>query len=534
LTLTGIDISLKKEINPYIQLNISVTTMKHLLFLILACSFMQLKGQNTVPLAIEDKKMDAYLTARKPATLNIQIKNLPDSVKKVNIKYTLVQLGIAIQATKFTKTNTTGYAEIVVDQNLPYQQIWLEAGDYLYAGIYINSGLTITIDARKIPKDGAYMISDGVTYSGTDGELNTVMNKHILFRKKERGSINDSLRNVCQGRKKYTEDTFAFKADSMLKLLTKIDNDFIDEYPAYGWAVKNETLSEFYGNICVAYWYDAMPDKLFKAVSSHQPYFISNDGVGYYNYLGTYCLTQKRFNQKDVVAGTIKLFDSLYTQQKADVFKLFLLEKEKDNYAISYSKIINGIKTRWCKKIATTELAKVSANQKRIDSLFAQSKKLDKADIGTPLVQLPFNARLYSLDTITNIDNFILNLKRKFPNKAIILDFWATWCAPCIADIPYSKKLHEKNIDLPIEYIYLCTNSGSNINVWKNRIGDMQIPGTHIYVNDKIINKIRTAFNAGAGYPAYVVIDKNGKVNAKAISYMQSLTRESLKKAVGI
>jgi thiol-disulfide isomerase/thioredoxin len=495
---------------------------------------MQLRAQNTAPLTIEDKKMDAYLTARKPATLTIQLNNLPDSVKKVNIKYTLVQLGIAFQATRFTETNTAGSAKIVLDQNLPYQQIWLEAGDYLFAGIYINSGLTITIDARKIPKNGAYMIDEGVTYSGIDGELNAVMNKHVLFRKKERKSINDSLRNVCNARKKYTEDTFTFKTDSMLQLLTKIDNDFIAGYPAYGWAVKNETLSEYYGTICVAYWNNVMPSKLFKAMSVHQPYFTSNNGVGYYKYLDTYSLTQKSVNKKNVVDGTLKLFDSLYTQQKADVFKLFLLETQKDNYAISYPQIINAIKTSWCKKIATTELVKVSANQKRIDSLFAQSKKLDKADIGIPLVQLPFGARLYSLDTITNIDNFIVTLKQKFPNKAIILDFWATWCVPCIADMPYSKKLHEKNNDLPIEYIYLCTNSGSTMNVWKNRIGDMQIPGTHIYVNDKIINKLKTAFNAGAGYPAYVVIDQNGKVNAKAISYMQSLTRESIKKAVGI
>jgi thiol-disulfide isomerase/thioredoxin len=150
------------------------------------------------------------------------------------------------------------------------------------------------------------------------------------------------------------------------------------------------------------------------------------------------------------------------------------------------------------------------------------------------LVQLPFDAQLYSLDTLTNIDNFIVNLKQKFPNKAIILDFWATWCVPCITDMPYSKELHEKNDDLPIEYVYLCTNSGSNMNLWKNRIGNMEIPGTHIYVNDKIINKLMAALNAGAGYPAYVVIDKNGKVNAKAISFMQSSTRESLKKAVGI
>jgi thiol-disulfide isomerase/thioredoxin len=228
------------------------------------------------------------------------------------------------------------------------------------------------------------------------------------------------------------------------------------------------------------------------------------------------------------------LCDSLYTQQRSDLLKLFLLESEKDNYARTYPMIISSIKTAWCKKIAADEMIKVDDNQKRIDSVLALSTKLEKADIGTPLIRLPFDASLYRLDTVANIDSFILNLKAKFPNKALIIDFWATWCAPCIADMPFSKSLHQKNKDLPVEYIYLCTTSSSSIDIWKNRIGEMQIPGTHIYVNDKIIARLKTVLNAEGGFPTYVVIDVNGKVNKSKITRMEALDRESLKKNVGL
>ncbi len=37
--------------------------------------------------------------------------------------------------------------------------------------------------------------------------------------------------------------------------------------------------------------------------------------------------------------------------------------------------------------------------------------------------------------------------KRKFSEfagKVVLIDFWATWCGPCLADIPKLKKIHEK------------------------------------------------------------------------------------------
>jgi thiol-disulfide isomerase/thioredoxin len=508
--------------------------MKNLLLAALVCCSSYLSAQNLPAIAVEDKKMDAYLMNRKPATLTVQIKNLPDSVKKVNIKYTLVQLGGSMQATKYAETDATDQVKIILDENLPYQQIWLDAGNYLYTGIYVDKGLTVTVDTRKVPKDGAYMIGEGITFSGYDGELNTVMNKKVLFKKKERERLVNDLRAVCNWRKKYTADAFTFKTDSVLKLLKSIDSEFISGYPKYGWAVNNETLSEFYGEICIAYWNDTIPGQLIKQINAHQPIFTSNDGVMFYKYLGIYTMAKKRFKKESALNSIMMLCDSLYTQQRSDLLKLFLLESEKDNYARTYPMIISSIKTAWCKKIAADEMIKVDDNQKRIDSVLALSTKLEKADIGTPLIRLPFDASLYRLDTVANIDSFILNLKAKFPNKALIIDFWATWCAPCIADMPFSKSLHQKNKDLPVEYIYLCTTSSSSIDIWKNRIGEMQIPGTHIYVNDKIIARLKTVLNAEGGFPTYVVIDVNGKVNKSKITRMEALDRESLKKNVGL
>ena len=44
-----------------------------------------------------------------------------------------------------------------------------------------------------------------------------------------------------------------------------------------------------------------------------------------------------------------------------------------------------------------------------------------------------------------------MGMKKKVFNtndKVILLNFWATWCPPCIKEIPDLQKLKKKNLDL--------------------------------------------------------------------------------------
>src|SRR5688572_29244354 len=123
--------------------------MKSLLLLLLMLpSLFTLAQSNAAmqPFSMEDPQLDAYLKKRKPATLQIKVINNPSPLENTPVDYTVVHMGPRTQSKKNTKLNKDGVVKIVLNDNLPYQQVWLKIEGILYTGIYVNSGLTITID----------------------------------------------------------------------------------------------------------------------------------------------------------------------------------------------------------------------------------------------------------------------------------------------------------------------------------------------------------------------------------------------------
>jgi thioredoxin 1 len=82
-------------------------------------------------------------------------------------------------------------------------------------------------------------------------------------------------------------------------------------------------------------------------------------------------------------------------------------------------------------------------------------------------------------------------LLKDYPNKIIIIDFWAVWCGPCMFFAPVFKKLHE---EYKKDFIFVKVNVDEN-NEIAIRYSITGIPTTLFIKNGDILNKIIGALN---------------------------------------
>lgn len=100
----------------------------------------------------------------------------------------------------------------------------------------------------------------------------------------------------------------------------------------------------------------------------------------------------------------------------------------------------------------------------------------------------------------------------KASNDSIFyIDFWASWCAPCIAEMPASKKLSEELENDSISIIYLSIDK--KIENWKKsatRLGLDDNPNSLLVVNTDS-SQFLQEINLGT-IPRYLILNKEGKL----------------------
>ena len=95
------------------------------------------------------------------------------------------------------------------------------------------------------------------------------------------------------------------------------------------------------------------------------------------------------------------------------------------------------------------------------------------------------------------------------PGKVTVINVWASWCAPCRAEVPLLVDFAGKNPD--IQFVGILTRDNISAAAAFSKRFKMNYP---TFVDDALINKFQGSIPAN-GIPTTIIIDKSGHVAAR-------------------
>lgn len=99
-----------------------------------------------------------------------------------------------------------------------------------------------------------------------------------------------------------------------------------------------------------------------------------------------------------------------------------------------------------------------------------------------------------------------------FKGKVVLIDVWATWCAPCKAEIPALQKLEEEMKDTDIVFISYSVDEIKGFHdIWAKYVVDKKLGGIQLSGEAGFKSAICTNYGINS-IPRFMVFDKQGKI----------------------
>jgi thiol-disulfide isomerase/thioredoxin len=108
--------------------------------------------------------------------------------------------------------------------------------------------------------------------------------------------------------------------------------------------------------------------------------------------------------------------------------------------------------------------------------------------------------------------------------KLVLIDFWATWCAPCIEELPNIRRLYDRYADDGFTVLSVSFDRHRS-DVQRFRQNQSPMPWTHAFVSDGLSSDLALTFDV-KGLPTKVLVGRDGDILAAGTG--DELTGEQL------
>ncbi len=396
--------------------------------------------------------------------------------------------------------------------------IEIDKPEHIFYSFFTEKNVHKVGNILLLPGDSIVLRDNGFTVAYSTG-FQKYINNFITVPEKALPTINFNMMLV-NAKSIFDKNKNAIAnlpMDEKMKDILRNFNHLIKAYQIIGFRFEKEK----YNKLMLDSLYNDLLSQVFIIESLNSPF----SSEVYYNII--------RYNafKKDIAINDFwTYFDKVdSTISHSSFYNPYMISCIKGNYRNNYQALL-GI---------AAKLKRIESPSKLVDTLSALTNillktKTDYAEAKKELNQyaggkfssfmeetdISHNQQraIQSLapDTLLDVNNKKSSLQEAiFSGNAniIVLDFWASWCVPCIADYPYLEKTEELLKDEPIKFLNISIDNEEDSGKWISRMKQLKIykaPNQYRLANKKN-SPLKDFFNMST-IPRYIVIDKTGKI----------------------
>ena len=188
-------------------------------------------------------------------------------------------------------------------------------------------------------------------------------------------------------------------------------------------------------------------------------------------------------------------FDHMLAMLETEAFKLYMLSDEL-RYCMA---VKDEPRARLlCERILSLTTEGFEANLAR-----KSLQQLDSLGIGKPapdFVRTDLNGNPVSLAALRG--------------RVVLLDFWATWCGPCIGELPHLKRVAQTFANKPFTLISISLDD--DVEAAKRMIKQKGMDWTHVLEGGWGENELPNLYGV-LGIPQLFLIDQKGLIHARGL-----------------
>lgn len=104
----------------------------------------------------------------------------------------------------------------------------------------------------------------------------------------------------------------------------------------------------------------------------------------------------------------------------------------------------------------------------------------------------------------------------QYLGKPLVLNFWATWCPPCVKEMPDLDALHKKHTS--VHFVGLAVDTAKNVDKFIEKV---QVSYPLLVAGHGGIKQMRDLGNKTGGLPFTVIFDEKGQIATKILGQIK-------------